>query len=57
VTRTIVSDVQRNVTSAHVMVSDIHRTVVQGQGGSGGGNLLVGKTRTLSTIETPLTVA
>ena len=39
------------------MVSDIHRTVVQGQGGSGGGNLLVGKTRTLSTIETPLTVA
>jgi len=39
------------------MVSDIHRTIVRGQGGSGGGNLLVSKTRTLFIVEIPLTVA
>jgi len=50
-TRTIVSEVQRNVTSAHAMVSDIHRTVVQGQEGSGGKHLLVSEGRILAVIE------
>ena len=41
VTRTIVSEFERNVTRANVMVSDIRRTIVQGQGGTGGGHPLV----------------
>jgi len=39
------------------MVSDIHRTVVKSQEGSGGKNLLVGDARTLTVTEWPLTVA
>ena len=50
-TRTIVSEVQHSFTSAHAMVSDIHRTVVKGQEGSGGKNPLVGDTRTLTVTE------
>ena len=43
--------------STHTLVSDIHRTVVKGQEGSGGINPLVSETRTLSIAEWPLTVA
>ena len=50
-TRTIVSEVQRSFTSAHAMVSDIHRTVVKGQEGSGGKNSLVGDARALTIAE------
>ena len=50
-TRTIVSEVQRNVTSTHAMVSAIHRTIVQSQEGSGGKNPLVGDIRTLTVTE------
>ena len=56
-TRTIVSEVQRNVMSAHAMVTDIHRTVVRGQGGSGGKHLSVGDGHTLVVTGCPLTVA
>ena len=47
--RAIVSELEHNVTSAHTMVSEIHRTVVKGQEGSGGKNLPVSDTRTVST--------
>ena len=49
--RAIVSGLECDVTSAHTMVSDIHRTVVKGREGSGGKNLLVGDTRTLAPTE------
>ena len=56
-TRTIVSEVQRDVTSTqalvaemHTMVSDIHRAMIKGQEGNGGKDLLVSDTRTVSTI-------
>ena len=39
-THAIVSGLERNATSTHVMVSNIHRTMVEGQGG----NPLVGGT-------------
>ena len=40
------------------MVSEIHRTVVKGQGVDGGGNLLVSDTRTnIAVTKRPLIVA
>jgi hypothetical protein len=55
--RVIVSELENNVTTARAMVSDIHRTIVKGQGGSGGKNLLVSDTCTLAVTERPLTVS
>ena len=40
-THVVVSGLEHNVTSAHTMVRDIHRTIVGGQGGSGDNNSLV----------------
>jgi len=37
--------------NTQMMVSDIHRTIVKGQEGSGGKNPLVGDTRTLTITE------
>jgi hypothetical protein len=45
-TRAIVSELEHHVTTTHTMVSDIRRTVVESQGGSGSKNLLVSDTRT-----------
>jgi hypothetical protein len=45
-TRAIVSELEHNVTSSHIMVSDIRRAVVESQGGSGGKNLPVSDIRT-----------
>ena len=50
-TRAIVSELGGSVTSTHVMVSDIHRTIVQGQEGNDGKHLSVSDTRTLVTTE------
>ena len=44
-THAIVSELEHNVASAHTMVSDIHRTIVNGQEGGGSRNLLVGDSR------------
>jgi len=57
VTRTIVSEVQRNVMKVHTIVSDIHHTIVQGQEGTGGEPLSVSDGRTLAVAECSLTVA
>jgi len=56
-TRAIVSELGQDVTSTRVMVSNIHRTVVEGREGSDGINLVVSEIRILSIIERPLTVA
>ena len=50
-TRVIVSGLEHNATSTHIMVSDIHRTVVKGQEVNDSKNMLVGDTRTLSITE------
>jgi len=55
-THAIVSGLAHNVTSAHVMVSDIHRTVVGGREGTDGTSPPVSDTRTLPITEWPLTV-
>ena len=49
--RSIVSELEHNITSTQIMVSDIHRTVVKGQEGGNSNNLLVSNTRTVSTTE------
>ena len=46
-TRVIVSELEHSVTSTHIMVSDIHRTMAKHQEGSGGENLSVSDTRTV----------
>ena len=51
-TRAIVSELGGNVMSTRTMVSDIHRTIVQGQEG----NPLVSDTRTPPITEWPLIV-
>ena len=48
-TRAIISELEHNVTRAHTMVSDIHRTVVKDQEGDDGQNLLVSDTWAVST--------
>jgi len=40
-THAIVSKLEHNVASAHTMFSNIHRTILNGQEGSGGRNLSV----------------
>ena len=50
-THAIASRLERNATSADVMLSDIHRTVVGDQGGNNSGNLLVNDARSLSAAE------
>jgi hypothetical protein len=45
-TRAMVSELEHNVTSGHIMISEIRRAVVESQGGSGGKNLPVSDTRT-----------
>ena len=50
-THVAVSELGRNVTSTHVMVSDIHRTIVKGQETSGGKNTSVSDTRTIAVTE------
>ena len=50
-THTMVSGLEHKVTSAHTMISDIHRTIVKGQEGSEGKNLPVSNTHTLSVAE------
>ena len=50
-THAIVSELGQNITSTRIMVSDIHRTMVGGQEGSGGMNLLVSETRALPITE------
>jgi len=52
-----IPEVQRDVTGIYTMVSDIHRTMANGQEGSGGMNLSVSEIRTVSTAKCPLTVA
>ena len=49
-TRAIVSGLEHNFTSAQTMVSEIHRTVVKGQEGSGGKNLPVSDSHPLSIV-------
>ena len=48
--RAVVSEFERNVTST------VHRTIVQGQEGSGGKHPSVSNSRTLAVTECPLTV-
>jgi hypothetical protein len=50
-TRAIVSQIDHNTTNTHVLVSEIHRTVVRGQEVEDSKNLLVGGTRSLFTVE------
>jgi hypothetical protein len=50
-THVAVSELGQNVTSTHIMVSDIHRNMMKGQGGSDGINLTVSETCTPSTTE------
>ena len=50
-THAVVSELEQNVTSTHTMVTDIHRTMVKGQEGSDGKNLLVSGTRILFIAE------
>ena len=47
----IVSEVRRDITSTHTIISDMSRTSAKGQESGGGMNLLVSETRTLSTAE------
>jgi len=49
--QTIISEVGHNVTNTQVMVSNIHRTVVEGREGGDGKNLLVSDTWTVSATE------
>ena len=56
-THVAVSELGQDVKITRAMVSDIHRNMAKGQEGSGGMNLLVSETRTLSITERPLTVA
>ena len=56
VTRTVVSEIKRDVASARAMVSDIHRNVVRGQEGNGGDKSLVSGSQILSIIERLLTI-
>ena len=53
----LVINIHVDVSNTRTMVSDIHRTVVKGQEGSGGKNVLVSDIRTLAITEWPLTVA
>ena len=55
-THVIVSGLEQNFTSAHAMVSDIHRTIVQSQEGNGIKNSLVGDSLTLAATERILIV-
>ena len=55
--RTFISEVRRDITTTQNMVSDIQRTTAKGQEGSGGTNLSVSETHTLSIVKCPLTVA
>ena len=50
-THAIVSELGQNFTSAHAMVSDIHRTIVQGQEGNGSKHSSVGESLTLAITE------
>jgi len=50
-TQAVISELEKNATSTHIMVSDIHRTMVKGQEVNDSNNLLVSDTRTLSTTE------
>jgi len=56
-THAIVSQLENDATNTRAMVSQIHRIVVKGQKVDDNRNLLVSDTRTLPTIEGPLTVA
>ena len=47
----IISEVGHNVTRTQVMVSNIHRAVVEGREGGDGNNLLVSDTWTVSSTE------
>jgi len=47
----IISELEHNVTSAHIMVSEIHRTVVKGQEGGNSKNVLVSGTWIVSTTK------
>jgi len=49
--RAIVSELEHNFTSTQVMVSNIHRAVVEGLEGGDSKNLLVSDTSTVSTTE------
>ena len=51
------SDIRNDVMKTRDIVSDIHRAVVQNQGGSGSKDLLVSDGRALPVTEWPLTVA
>ena len=55
-TRATISELGAGVTDTHAMVSNIHRAVVQGQGG-GGGPLFVCQTHVLVVTERPLTIS
>ena len=55
-THVIVSEVGQNLTSAHEMVADIHRTIVQGQEGSSSEHSPVGDSHTLAITERILIV-
>ena len=55
-TRTIVSEFERNVMRANVMVSDVNRTIAQGQGGTGGKRSQVSEGYTLAIAEPSLTI-
>jgi len=50
-TRAIVSELEHNVTSAHTMVSEIHRTMVKGQEGSDSKDASVSDTSTVFTAD------
>ena len=56
-THAIVSELGKNFTSTHVIVSDIHRTIVKVQEVNDSKNLSVSDTRTLFTTEQLLTAA
>jgi len=54
----IASEFERSATNTQIMVSEIHRTVVKGQGDGDNKNLLVSDTRTnMAITERPLIVA
>ena len=47
----LVINIHVDVSNTRIMVSEIHRTIVKGQEGSGGTNLLVSDTWTVSATE------
>jgi len=49
--RAIVSELEHNLTSTQMMVSDIHRAVVKGKQGGNGNDPSVGDTWAVSTAE------